>query len=33
MNSNKKNKDQIWQIKKLKDDKIEIKINFINYFK
>jgi len=27
------NKDQIWQIKKLKDDEIEEKkSNFINYF-
>jgi len=33
MNSNQKNEDQIWHIKKLKDDKIEIKINLINYFK
>jgi len=32
-NNSKKNKDQIWQMKKLKKDEIEKKINFINYFK
>ena len=31
-NSNKKNKDKILQMKKLKEDEIEKKSNFINYF-
>ena len=32
-NSNKKNNHQISQIKKLKEDEVEKKINFINHFK